>query len=341
MSQPSSDQPPGGAGGGAPHPPPAQPGYGIPPTRGYGPPPGDTYPQAQGGGFGSPGQPAVPQYAAAGSPFGAPRPPDNDKRRTVVVAICAATAVLIAAVVTGVMVLRHDGNGGDRADAKPSPSASAPSASPSGSLGSGGVKPTIAGWKVVVNPAHGTAFDIPPEWEVEAPTVFSGFSEHGNPDKALIGHTAPAFYKSQWCRLDADGDGKIDDFALASVGTKGADGAKSTDEVAEKSAPTWVYAAYTQPDKSVVKWDKPVKYTTKAGVEGSYVKSHSEGAKKPNKCTGDGQAIVFGFKNSKGDFVAWDFYGRTGVPGAVGDDVIMRILSTVRLSGTPTGQPQL
>nr|WSW41843.1 hypothetical protein OG296_01075 [Streptomyces sp. NBC_01001] len=39
--------------------------------------------------------------------------------------------------------------------------------------------------------------------------------------------------------------------------------------------------------------------------------------------------------NSKGDFAAWDFYARTGVPGAVGDELIMKILSTVRLAGDP------
>lgn len=199
-------------------------------------------------------------------------------------------------------------------------------------------KPLVAGWKTVVNPEHGTAFDVPPDWEVLAPSVFSGHTDRKDPDKLLIGHTAPAFYKSKWCSIDADGDGRITDVKLGAAGTKGAEGAKDTAEIAEKNAPTWVYAAYTQPDKSLVTWDKPVKYRTKSGVEGTYVKARSAGVKQTNRCAGDGQAIVFGFKNSKGGFVAWNFYGRTGVPGAVGDDLVMRILSTVRLSGDPKEQ---
>ncbi|MER5732188.1 hypothetical protein ABT084_28295 [Streptomyces sp. NPDC002138] len=283
-------------------------------------------PYAPGGPFMTPQQSPVP------------RPPDVKRARTTaVIVLCAAVVVVAAATVTAVALLGDDGTGDKAADDKNvSPSASAP-ASPSGSAsespsGAAAVPPTIKGWKAVVNPERGTAFDVPPEWEVAEPTVFSGYSDDTDPDKILIGHTAPAFYKSKWCSLDGNGDGRIDDYKLGATGTKGAQGAKDTREVAEKMAPTWVYSAYTQPDKSLVKWDKAVDYTTKSGVKGSYVKAHSQGAPKPNKCAGDGQAIVFGFKNSKGDLVAWDFYGRTGVPGAVTDDLIMRILSTVRLT---------
>ncbi|MEU9235080.1 hypothetical protein [Streptomyces subrutilus] len=244
----------------------------------------------------------------------APQPGRRPGRRRTVVGICVLTAVVVGAV-TAVAYVRY---GGEDRTVPADPS-----------------KPLIAGWKTVVNPKHGTAFDVPPDWEVAAPTVFSGYSDRKDPDKILIGHTAPAFYKSKWCSIDANGDGRTEDVKLASVGTKGAEGAKDTADVAERSAPTWVYAAHTQPDKSLVTWDKPVEYRTKAGVRGTYVKARSAGAPQPNRCAGDGRAVVFGFKNSKGGFVAWDFHGRTGVPGAVGDDLIMRILSTVRLAGDP------
>ncbi|MFE2547934.1 hypothetical protein ACFXGI_05215 [Streptomyces sp. NPDC059355] len=238
-------------------------------------------------------------------------PSAGDRRG--VVAVCAATAVAVTAAVAAVVVLSDDGG-----EAGPPASGS-------------------AGWKTVVNPLHGTAFDVPPGWEVMSSDVFSGFSDHVVPDKPVVGHTAPAFYKYTWCSVDSDGDGRIEDFALAGTGTKGGDGAKSTDEVARKTAAAWVYGAYTQPDKDAVTWDEPVEYTTRSGVRGSYVKAHSKGSRRTGKCAGEGRAIAFGFKNSKGDFVAWDLYGRTGVPGAVSDELIMRILSTVRLSGEPTG----
>lgn len=259
-------------------------------------------------------------------------------------AISVTVAAGVAVAVTAAVLFRDgDRADGDRADGAGGPASSAPaSGSPSGSVSSGApgtVKSTVKGWKVVVNPAHGTAFDVPPDWEVLEPQIFSGFSDDKDPDKPVIGHTAPAFFKKKWCSLDANGDGYVNDIALASTGTKGADGAKTTDEVAEKTATAWAYSAFASPDKEVVKWDKPVAYTTKAGVKGSYVKARTEGAKKDHKCAGDGWAIAFGFKNSKGDFVAWDFYGRSGVQGAVRDDLVMRILSTVRLSGDPVPDP--
>lgn len=263
--------------------------------------------------------PQTPPQAPVQTPSPAPPPAPVVKRRSraAVAGVGALTAVALAAAVTGAVVLfRGDGEDPPAAPADPS-------------------KPLIAGWKTVVNPKHGTAFDVPPDWEVLAPSVFSGHVDDVDPDKVLIGHTAPAFYKSRWCSIDGDGDGQVTDVRLANTGTKGAVGAKDAAEVAEKSAPTWVYAAYTQPDKSVVKWDKPKEYTTRTGVKGSYVKARSEGAARPDRCAGDGRAVVFGFKNSRGDLVAWDFYGRTGVPGAVNDALVMRIMSTVRLAGEP------
>ncbi|MFJ9431556.1 hypothetical protein ACIRQY_18110 [Streptomyces sp. NPDC101490] len=287
----------------------------------------------------------VPPYPV-GRPFGAPEPPpDKRKKTTTVVAVCAATVVVATVVVTGVVVLKDEGVGNGRADhgtgGRPS-SASASSPAPSGTdarHGSGGVEPTIAGWKAVVSPAHGTAFDVPADWEVDPDISSSGYPDNNNPDKRLVQHAVPAFYKAAWCSIDADGSGLISDFELGSAGVQGVTGAKDTREIAEKVAPLWVYAAFTQPDKNVVTRYRAVDYTTEAGVRGSYVKAYSEGAEKPNKCAGDGQAVVFCFKNSRGDFVAWDIYARTGVPGALSDDLIMRILSTVRLAGDPTDPP--
>ncbi|MFJ6758962.1 hypothetical protein ACIQNK_28575 [Streptomyces sp. NPDC091273] len=262
-------------------------------------------------------QPGRPDGLYQPPPFQQPPKPPRKPNRRLTAALTALMAVAATAAVTAVIMAR------DEPDGPPDPS-----------------KPLVAGWKTVVNPKYGTSFDVPPDWEVLSPDVFSGHADDNDPDKILIGHTAPAFYKSEWCSIDANGDGTVTDFPLGSVGTKGAEGAKDTAEVAEKNAPTWVYAAFTQPDKSVVKWDKPVEYTTKTGLKGTYVKARSKGAAQPNRCAGDGQAIVFSFKNTEGAFVAWDFYGRTAVPGAIPDTLIMRILNTVRLTPT-TPSPTL
>ncbi|MEU1071670.1 MULTISPECIES: hypothetical protein [unclassified Streptomyces] len=290
-------------------------------------------------------QPTVPQYPV-GAPPGPPMPPQNgdgDKKKTTLIAIVAATAVVVAAVVTGVVVMKDDGKKDDKADSKPSHGASAPpqASSPAPNPRGGSteeMKPTIEGWKVIVNPKWGTAFDVPSDWEFKGPSWAGGFEDHANPTgKPIIMQSAPAYYKPKWCTEDSNHDGNTEDTELAGTGTKGADGAKNTDEVAGNQVPWWVYGAYTQPDKNIIKTTKPVPYTTKAGIVGSVARASATGVKKTGKCDTDGQAITFGFKNAKGDFVAWSLYAATGVSGAVDEATIQKILSTVRLAGAPTG----
>ncbi|WP_405875077.1 hypothetical protein [Streptomyces sp. NBC_00005] len=295
-----------------------------------------------------------PQWGPPGQ-AGAPQPPSGGGgggNRTKLIAIVAATAVVVAAGVTGFLIL-SGGKDDDKADSSPgkktrqSPTASAdPSASASGSddnpRGGESAKATIAGWKVVVNPKWGTAFDVPADWEVDSPGMSIGFEDKSKDagSKPLIVMSAPAYYKSKWCTSDDDKDGKSDDTALAAVGTKGADGAKNTDEVAVNQVPWWVFGGYTQPDKKSITFDKKAKkFTTTAGITGSYAWARSKNSPEigKSKCSSDGKAITFGFKNSAGDFVAWNLYGATGVKGEVPDKTILKIMSTVRLSGEPTG----
>ncbi|WP_330284268.1 hypothetical protein [Streptomyces sp. NBC_00588] len=313
-----------------------QPGYQQPNTYGQ---------QPQWGPPGAPGTPQPPT-GAGGSGGGG-----GGGNRTKLVAIVAATAVVVAAGVTGFLVLggdnddKVDGGSGKKVRQSP-PASSEASASASGSddnpRGGEGLKATIPGWKVVVNPKWGTAFDVPADWEIESPGTTIGFEDDSKDpgSKPLIVMSAPAYYKSKWCTSDANKDGTSDDTALAAVGTKGADGAKSTDEVAVNQVPWWVFGGYTQPDKKSLTFDKKAKkYTTAAGITGSYAwaRSHNSPQIGKSKCASDGKAISFGFKNSAGDFVAWNLYGATGVKGEVPDKTIMKILSTVRLSGEPTG----
>ncbi|WP_369381136.1 hypothetical protein [Streptomyces sp. cg36] len=293
-------------------------------------------------------QPTVPQYPVAAPP-GPPVPPQNDggKKKTTLIAIVAATAVVVAAVVTGVVVMKDDGKDSKdtKADGKASGSPVAPqqSTAPSAPANPRGgsteeQKPTIEGWKVITNPKWGTAFDVPSDWEFKGPTWAGGFEDHNDPTgKPLIMQSAPAYYKPKWCTTDSNHDGNTEDTELAGTGTKGADGAKNTDEVAGNQVPWWVYGAYTQPDKKIIKTVKPVPYTTKSGITGSVARASATGVKKTSKCSTDGQAITFGFKNAKGDFVAWSLYSATGVNGAVSEETIQKILSTVRLAGQPTG----
>jgi hypothetical protein len=63
----------------------------------------------------------------------------------------------------------------------------------------------------------------------------------------------------------------------------------------------------------------------------------SENTPRKGKCASDGKAVTFGFKNSADDFVSWNFYGAKGVKDEVSKETILKILTTVRLNGEPTG----
>lgn len=61
------------------------------------------------------------------------------------------------------------------------------------------------------------------------------------------------------------------------------------------------------------------------------VRAKTTGVKKTDKCSTEGQSVLFGFKTAKGDLAAWSFIANTGVPGAVDEDTIQKILGTIRL----------
>lgn len=289
--------------------------------------------QQQGQWSGPPTRPGAPQQPGGGG-----------GNRNKVIALAAAAVVVIAAGVTGFLVL-----GGDKEDKKDSAApqkSSAGKPGPADSPAEGGTdergtdsgpKPTVKGWQAVVNPKRGTVFDVPPGWEVRPAKSAVAF-EDNKTGEPLITMSGPAFYKSKWCSSDDDKDGQKEDKALAAVGTKGANGAKNTDEVAVNQVGWWVYGPFTQPDKKSLSVDEKAKpYTTKSGINGSIAWARSKGAPRPTKCDSDGKAITFGFKNSMGEYVAWSLYSAKGVKDEVPDATIMKILGTVRLQGDPSG----
>ncbi|MBM7171098.1 hypothetical protein JQK87_22390 [Streptomyces sp. G44] len=292
------------------------------------------------------------QWSAPTVPSGAPQAPDGGDGggdagggKVKVVSVAMAAAVVVAAGVTGFLVLGGDKDEKDAKDTRAdSPAQGAPK-SPGAAADDGddsergtdnGLRPTIEGWHVVVNPRWGTAFDVPPEWKVQNPGSAIAFedNETGEP---LMTMSAPAYLKPAWCVTDDDKDGRSEDHELAAVGTKGAKGAKNTDEVAVNQVAWWVYAGYTQPDKkSFTSDEKAQPYTTKSGIKGSIARAESRNTPQKGKCASDGKAITFGFKNSAGDYVAWSLYGARGVKDEIPEETVMKILSTVRTHGEAT-----
>ncbi|MGW0565050.1 hypothetical protein ACWDZ4_31775 [Streptomyces sp. NPDC003016] len=278
---------------------------------------------------------AAPPYAPSVPP-GGPQPPDGNRKKTTLVAIAAATAVVAAAVITGAVVLgKDDEDGGTRADGKkassPSatseaPSTPAPPASPPENPRGGSVektKPTIPGWKVVSNPKHGTRFDVPPEWEVQAPGITLSISDTEDPaGKPLIGMSAPAYFKNGWCGKNT---------FLGAAGTRGANGARTTSTEAEAVADNWVFAAYDQKETGTFKVSRATPFTSASGLKGSVSVASVTGVAKKDKCDTDGKSIAFAFKDADGDFAVWSLYTSKGVDGELPDATVRRILGTVRL----------
>ncbi|QEU95915.1 hypothetical protein [Streptomyces kanamyceticus] len=273
-----------------------------------------------------------------GGPGAAPPEPPRgggDGRKARLIAIVAAGAVVVAAGVTGFLVL-----GGDKDDtAKPDPTRSAsgePSADASDHSNprtgdDGEPEPTVPGWKVVINPKRGLAFDVPPGWALESRDWAGGVVKEGDETETyLAAFAAPAFYQRKWCATDEDKDGRPDYTSLASAGTRGNRGVKSTEQAARNDATMWVYGAYTQPDKEKVTTGAVESYTTKSGLKGSLASASSAGVDKQAKCASDGKATVFAFKDSGGEFASWSFHGAKGVKDEVPDATVRKILSTVR-----------
>ncbi len=300
----------------------------------------DPQQQHQGNPYQQPGYQQPNPYTQQPAPWHAPTapagpavpPPGAGGRRTKAIAIGAATAVVVAAAVTGAVVL----GGGTDGNAGPGPTAT-PTAT-GGTRAAGDLRPTVAGWKVVVNPERGIAFDVPPEWAPQSRNWVSYVADDDDPeDKPLVGMKAPALLKEKWCGSDDDRDGKIEYTSLASAGTRGNNGAKSTEQIARSDSATWVYGAYTQPDHKKVTTGPVTSFTSASGLTGSVATSESSGVVRRDKCDSDGKATTFAFQDADGDFASWTFVGAKGVGEEVPDATVKRILGTVRLYTPPAG----
>ncbi len=261
-------------------------------------------------------RPGVPPsggwHAAPTTPVPAPPGGGGGSRRTAVIAVVAAAAVVVAAAVTGTVLLGGEGTGrtvpGPAASTGSTGSPAGPGDDPRG--GDGVPRPTVQGWKTVVNPDLGIAFDVPASWERQSPDWVSYVAEDDDPEeKPLVAMKAPAVLQEQWCSFDDDRDGSVDHTPLATAGTRGNNGARGTEEIARTDSANWVYGLYTQPDRAKVSTGPVASFTTASGVTGSVATSRSSGVARKDKCDSDGKATTFAFKSADGDLVSWSFVG--------------------------------
>ncbi|MEU5420948.1 hypothetical protein ACH4UT_12095 [Streptomyces sp. NPDC020799] len=338
-------QPPGGEQNPQDQNPYQQPGYPTQPNPyqqpGYAQPgPGQPNPYQQPGPAGPPtppmgqpgppmGQPAqtVPQWTGPAGP-GGPKPPRDKSKRTTVIAITAAVAVVAAAVITGVVVMKGDGEKtvakGDPSSApssaapsSPAPSSDAPLDNPRG--GGAEVKPVIDGWKVVVSSKRHLAFDVPAEWSVDSPGMSVGFSDAKG--KPLITMSSPAYYKQGSCGKNSQ---------KAAAGSKGAQGAKSEESAAKIEAENWLIAGYDQKQTGKLDSTDAKPFKSDHGITGYAASATVTGVKKTDKCSSDGKSWTVTYKDTNDDLATWVLYADKGVDDELPDDTVKKIMSSLR-----------
>ncbi|MFB7598825.1 hypothetical protein [Streptomyces sp. NPDC056160] len=265
-----------------------------------------------------------------------PPAPGGGRGRAGLVAVAVAAVVVVAAGVTGYALL----GGGEDGKAGPDP---APTTSPSASQSQDNPRTadtgtaTVEGWKVVVNPSAGIKFDVPPQWALRSTGWVTYVSDNDDPDdKPLIAMRAPAFLKEQWCSSDDDKDGRPDHSPLAAAGSRRNNGARSTEDIASTDPGTWVYGQYTQPDRTKVKSGPVQPFTTASGIKGSLGSAWSVGVNRSKKCSTDGKAWTFAFKDPQGDLASWSFFAAKGVSGEVPEATVRKIAATVRTYEAPS-----
>ncbi|WP_030771025.1 hypothetical protein [Streptomyces sp. NRRL F-2664] len=295
-----------------------QPGYGYPQQPGYQQPSGQHW-----------GQPQPPQQpqASGGSPYS-----------TKTVAIVAASAVVVAAAATGAYVLTRDDKTTEANDKPPAASAPVEAPAPAGSSpnprAGGAMQPVVPGWKVVTNTKYNVAYDVPQEWNVNDPGVSLFYDDEvKNDGKPVITMSGTATLKREWCTVDKDADGNLEKFSIADSGVKGAQGAKDTAQAATDNTGTWVWAGFAQKEpKGTVKVTEPKEFTTSSGIKGHMVVATAPNVKKEHKCSTDGKAVGFAFKNAAGDFASFALVTAAGVKEEVPTEISDKILSSIRLT---------
>ncbi|MEU5189312.1 hypothetical protein AB0G83_19500 [Streptomyces klenkii] len=320
----------------------AQPGYQQPnpyQQPAYPPPaaPGANPYQQQPPGPPQPGQPGSGQQWQAPAPPGAPQPPRDNRKRTTIIAITAAVAVVAAAVITGVVVLKDD----DKENVAHSDPAKSPSAAPSASSAAPSqsasedpadnpranaeVKPVIDGWKVVSNSKRHIAFDVPKEWKVGSPGTSFGFQDEDDhsfpPNGKGISMSGVAYFNEDRCEKDA---------TPVAAGTKGAQGAKSEADAAENEALNWLFWGFDQKKTGKFNYSKGKEFKSDHGLSGTSASATVTGVAKKHHCATSAKSVTVTYKDVNGDLATWCLYSATGTEDEVSDDIIKKIMSSLR-----------
>lgn len=308
----------------------------------------------------NPYQQGAEQWAQQSGQWSAPAPPsgpvkpgtEKRGRGRVAVAVAVATAVVAAAVVTGVVVLGGDdgdearARGGDHDTGAP-PADGGDEADDGGEGGDDrqhpddprqGVlqrpDPVVApDWQVQTIEERGNAFDVPPEdWTTSAESMVYGFEDQredsdtqGDP---LIMMSAVAVYMDGWC---PEAEYGVSSHAMA--GTKGGQGATSTEEAAVTEAENWALAGYDQEQEGNLQVSDPEPFESDHGLTGHTVTATiTDVPEDPDDPCGtfDGKVTTVSYLDSNNDLATWAIVANAGFEDELPDETIEQIMNSLR-----------
>ncbi|MEV7642488.1 hypothetical protein AB0O32_21375 [Streptomyces rubiginosohelvolus] len=194
----------------------------------------------------------------------------------------------------------------------------------------------MPGWKTVVNPQRGIAFDVPVDWAVKSSGWVTYVAENGDPEETpLVGFAAPAILKEKWCRSDDDGNGTQEDTPLASWAPGRARRPRHRRSGPGERPPVRLRQLRPAGEGEGRHRDREAVHHE--------VRPHRErGDGHLDRCRQDRplrrrrQATAFAFENPAGETLSWTFVGVRGVDDEVPEPTVRKILGTVRLvDGAP------
>ncbi|MEV4437543.1 hypothetical protein AB0K09_00760 [Streptomyces sp. NPDC049577] len=318
------------------------------------PPPGGPGGPAGPGGPGAPVPPPPPHpYGAAPAyvpqPPLPPQPPQGGSGGGNKKTLAIVGGVVALALVGGGLAYAFTSGGGkdkkdDQAGKAKNGSAGAP-AQPGGGAGGDGAggddakapgdRPMVAGWQTQTRQEHSFRFDVPGKadnWKVFDPDTAISYTDNGKP---IVVMTGTANYKEGGCASSANPDsiGEAGKGQLATTGTTGGgtDGDLKTN--ARNWAGNWGVMAYGglghKPQIQITD-EKPWKHN---GIDGWTATAKVTVTNRPSPCVPP-TAIVKSIaqKMPDGTFHGWVIYADQGVPDALSEAQIDKIMGTVRVA---------
>lgn len=293
-----------------------------------------------------PGGGAVPGYGHSAGPapqFGQPQPQALPRRNKTLLAVVGGV-VALAVVGGGLAYVLAGGDGkkddtakaGGKEDSKGGPSApqqpgqTGQSASPAA--------PAAPGWQTQTYERHGFSYDVPgkdAKWKLLPGDTMISYTEKGKP---VVAMTGTASFHEGGCASNPNPDtfGEAGKGQLATVGTTGGGKDGTLQDNARNWAGNWGVMAYggtgSHKPKIEVSQATPWKHN---GIEGWTATAKVTVTNRPSTCVPP-TAIVKSIaqKLPDGTVHGWVIYADQGVPDALPEAEIDKIMNTVRPAKT-------